>query len=70
MLVIKKFEDRGAGLAAVFYDSFFDCEIVLNEANLRTRIANLNIIGHDTSVENAALTGMVCLCKIAKSKEG
>jgi len=53
VITFKRIEDRGAGLAAVF--SSWGREIVLNEASLRIRIANLKAIDQDVSVEEMAL---------------
>jgi hypothetical protein len=69
MLTIRAIEDRGMGLVAVFDDSL-EGRFALNEENLKTRITNLNSIGLDTSVENAALAEMVRRRTIAKPKEG
>jgi hypothetical protein len=59
MLQIQKFEDRGAGLAAVFWDEIESREIVLNEPSLRMRIENMKAADLDVSAENAALAEMV-----------
>lgn len=57
MLILKAIEDRGAGLAAVFYTDYGN-ELVLNEESLCIRIDNLNQAGINTDAERKTLIQM------------
>lgn len=73
MFTFDRFDDRGAGLVAIFSVEGVDLshlliygktdtrlrEVVLNQSSLRTRIHNLRSYGINTSVEETVLAEMV-----------